>query len=282
MSRKKRLKVISNDSLVFSLEEQHSKHKVSIADLKETFPLTENQETFFNFYRKGNLALLLHGVAGTGKTYIALFNAFQEILQKNSPYQKVVIVRSAVPSRDIGFLPGSDKEKVEVYVQPYEDICARLFPRFGERAYTKLKEQDLVSFMITSYVRGLTLENNIVIVDEAQNMTDMELNSIMTRIGNNSKIIFCGDFRQTDLCKRSDMSGLKKFMGIANHMPTFRHVEFNIDDIVRSSIVKEYIIARMQYEDMLVASWHYLSPRVYYIHENIPSYWISRNWSHRE
>jgi phosphate starvation-inducible protein PhoH len=103
-------------------------------------------------------------------------------------------------------------------------------------------------------VRGLTLEDSIVIVDEAQNMTDMELNSVMTRIGKNSKIIFCGDFRQTDLCKRNDMSGLKKFISIVDHMTTFRHVEFDVNDIVRSALVKEYIIARMHYEDVLIAS----------------------------
>lgn len=252
MSRKKRLKLISSES--YNLHEEESKYKVRLADLKDTYPLTHNQETFFNLYRKGNKALLLHGVAGTGKTYIAMYNAFHEILQQDSEYKKVIVVRSAVPSRDIGYLPGNEKEKTEIYSQPYQEICSDLFPRFGDKAYNKLKEQSLISFMVTSYVRGLTLDNAIVIVDEAQNMNDMELNSIMTRVGNNSKIIFCGDFRQTDLNKRSDMSGLKKFIAIANHMPTFRHVEFEVDDIVRSSLVKEYILARMMYEDILVAS----------------------------
>lgn len=252
MSRKKRLKLISPEPYI--LHEEESRHKVKLSDLKETYPLTNNQETFFNFYRKGNKALLLHGVAGTGKTYIAMYNAFQEILQFNDEYKKVVVVRSAVPSRDIGYLPGNEKEKTEIYSQPYQEICEDLFPRFGTKAYSKLKEQNLISFMVTSYVRGLTLDNCVVIVDEAQNMNDMELNSIMTRVGNNTKIIFCGDFRQTDLNKRNDLSGLKKFMAIANHMPTFRHVEFDVDDIVRSALVKEYIVARMHYEDVLIAS----------------------------
>lgn len=252
MSRKKRLKLVTSQTFIVH-DEQDSKHKVKISDLKEIYPLTNNQENFFNFYRKGNKAILCHGVAGTGKTYIAMYNAFKEILE-NSTYKKVVVVRSAVPSRDIGFLPGNEKEKVEIYSQPYQEICAELFPRFGERAYNKLKEQSLIHFMVTSYVRGLTLEDCIVIVDEAQNMNDMELNSIMTRVGQNTKIIFCGDFRQTDLQKRSDMSGLKKFMAIAQHMPSFRHVEFNVDDIVRGPLVKEYIVARMMCEDMLAAS----------------------------
>jgi len=252
MSRKKRLKLVTSQTYIVQ-EEQESKHKVKLADLKEIYPLTQNQENFFNFYRKGNTALLCHGVAGTGKTYIAMYNAFKEILE-NSVYKKVIIVRSAVPSRDIGFLPGNEKEKVEIYSQPYQEICADLFPRFGERAYNKLKEQSLVHFMVTSYVRGLTFDNAIVIVDEAQNMNDMELNSIMTRVGQNTKIIFCGDFRQTDLQKRTDMSGLKKFMAIANHMPSFRHVEFDVDDIVRGPLVKEYIVARLACEEMLIAS----------------------------
>lgn len=252
MSRKKRLKLVSSQT--FLVEEAESKHKVTQADLKEIYPLTENQNNFFNFYHKGMKAILCHGVAGTGKTYIAMYNAFKELLDKQSIYKKVVIVRSAVPSRDIGFLPGNEKEKVEVYSQPYQEICADLFPRFGERAYNKLKEQNLIHFMVTSYVRGLTLDNCIVIVDESQNMNDMELNSIMTRVGANTKIIFCGDFRQTDLQKRTDMSGLKKFMTIANHMPSFRHVEFDVEDIVRGPLVKEYILARLACEDMLIAS----------------------------
>jgi phosphate starvation-inducible protein PhoH len=252
MSRKKRLKLVTSQTYIVQ-EEQESKHKIKLADLKEIWALTENQEKFFNFYRKGHKAILCHGVAGTGKTYIAMHNAFKEILE-NSGYKKVVIVRSAVPSRDIGFLPGNEKDKVEVYSHPYQEICTELFPRFGERAYNKLKEQSLIQFMVTSYVRGLTLDDCIVIVDEAQNMNDMELNSIMTRVGQNTKIIFCGDFRQTDLQKRQDMSGLKKFMTIANHMPSFRHVEFIVEDIVRGALVKEYIIARLAYEEMLVAS----------------------------
>lgn len=253
MSRKKqRLKLVQSDT-TSNENFDESKHKVKLADLKQIFPLTHNQETFFNLYRKGAQAFLLHGVAGTGKTYIAMYNAFCEILLPGSPYKKVVIVRSAVPSRDIGHLPGNEKEKTEVYMQPYREIAAELFPRFGQNAFTKLKEQGYVDFMVTSYVRGLTLDNCIVIVDECQNMTDMELNSIMTRVGQNSKIIFSGDFRQTDLTKKHDASGLNKFIGTIGHMPSFRTVEFEVEDIVRSKLVKEYIIARMNYEDMLIA-----------------------------
>ena len=244
--KKNRLKIVN---------QPNSNQIVKREDLKEIRPLTHNQQEFFNFYQKGNRALLLHGVAGSGKTYIALYNAFKEILEENSKFKRVIVIRSAVPSRDIGFLPGDEKDKTEVYSIPYQEICSELFPRHGGIAYRRLVEQDRLDFMITSYVRGLTLEDAIVIVDEAQNMNDMELNSVMTRIGKNSRVVFCGDFRQTDLNKRSDMSGLRKFMEILKFMPTFKHIEFDVEDIVRSSLVKEYILARMAFEDMeLMAS----------------------------
>ena len=223
-----------------------NKLKIRLDDMDTIQPLTENQRRFFEIYENSQI-MLLHGVAGTGKSYIALYRALEEVLDKNNFYNQVVIVRSAVPSREIGHLPGDEKEKTEVYQQPYIDICADLFDRSD--AYQRLTEQGAIKFMITSFVRGITLENSIIIVDEAQNMTDMELNSIITRVGSRSKIIFCGDFRQTDLYKKTDMSGLKKFMVIADMMPSFKVIEFDVKDIVRSDIVKEYILARLSYED---------------------------------
>jgi phosphate starvation-inducible protein PhoH len=213
--------------------------------MKTIEPLTENQRGFFEAYNDSKV-MLLHGVAGTGKTYIALYHALEEVLEKSNPYNKVVIVRSAVPSREIGHLPGDEKEKTEVYTQPYVSICEDLFDRSD--AYQRLVEQKAVEFMITSFIRGITLEKSIIIVDECQNMTDMELNSIITRVGEGSKILFCGDFRQTDLYRKTDMSGLKKFMAIADMMPSVKTFEFGVDDIVRSSLVKEYILARLKYE----------------------------------
>ena len=160
----------------------------------------------------------------------------------------MIIVRSAVPSRDVGYLPGDIHEKAEVYEKPYQDICDSLFAR--KDSYQRLQEQKNIKFMITSYIRGITLDNSIIIVDECQNMTDMELNSIITRVGDRSKIIFCGDFRQTDLYKKFDQSGLKKFMLITELMQSARTIEFDNDDIVRSKLVKEYIVARNVFEDM--------------------------------
>jgi len=221
--------------------------KIYLDDMNVISPLTDNQKIFFEHYNDGQSFMLLHGVAGTGKSYIALYKALEEVLDKSSVYDRVIIVRSAVPARDIGHLPGDEKEKTEVYKEPYVEICANLFTR-GD-AFQRLQEQGACHFLITSFLRGVTLDNSIIIVDECQNLCDSEINTIMTRVGNNSKIIFCGDFRQTDLNKKNDMSGLKKFINIAKMMPTFKLIEFSPQDIVRSELVKQYILARLKYED---------------------------------
>ena len=249
MSRKKCLQPIptQTSNLTYLDKTKDNKLKVKLEDLYEIKPLTRNQQKFFQLYDETSF-MLLHGVAGTGKTYIALYKAIQQVLSKDNRYHNVIIVRSAVPSRDIGYLPGDVHEKAEVYEKPYQDICDSLFAR--KDAYQRLAEQKNINFMITSYVRGITLDNSIIIVDECQNMTDMELNSIITRVGERSKIIFCGDFRQTDLYKKFDQSGLKKFMLIAEMMPSAKTIEFDNNDIVRSKLVKEYIVARNCFEDM--------------------------------
>jgi phosphate starvation-inducible protein PhoH len=252
MSRRKQnnLQLVTPSETVIQ-QERSSKCKVSYNDLKNISPLNFNQRTFFEIYDKQASAVLLHGVAGTGKTFIALYKALEEVLDSSSNFERVIVVRSAVPSREIGHLPGDEKEKTEVYTMPYVEICEDLFNHI--QPFARLQEQKMVHFLITSFVRGITLDNSVVIVDECQNMTDMELNSIMTRIGKNSKVIFCGDFRQTDLYKKNDMSGLQKFIAIADMMPSFKTVEFTVDDIVRSKLVKEYIIARLEFESRYAA-----------------------------
>lgn len=187
--------------------------------------------------------MMLHGAAGTGKTFIAMYKALEEVMDKGNPYQKVVLVRSVVPSRDIGHLPGDEKEKTDVYLAPYKATCQQLFNT--DQAYERLVEQKNIEFMITSFVRGITIDNAVIIVDECQNMNFQELSSIMTRVGENTKIIFCGDFKQTDLCKKNDQSGLRDFVEIIKHMPSFRSIEFEIEDIVRSDLVREFIVANL-------------------------------------
>ena len=221
--------------------------KISAQDLTRIDPMTQAQVQFFKNYKRKN-ALILHGAAGTGKTFIAMYKAMEDVMAKSYQYTKLIILRSAVPSREIGQLPGDYGEKIDVYSIPYQNMMDELFPH-KQQPYDRLMEQKKVYFMCTSFVRGITLDNAIILVDECQNMNDMEINSIMTRVGHNTKIIFSGDFRQTDLYKNNDKSGLKKFIQIAENMPSFELIEFGTDDIVRSDLVKEYLIAREQYEE---------------------------------
>jgi phosphate starvation-inducible PhoH-like protein len=218
--------------------------------LKKINPLTENQQKTFHAY-ENDKHLVLHGIAGTGKTYISLYLALREVLEKDSYYKKIIIVRSVVPSRDMGFLPGTQKEKAQAYEEPYREICDDLFSR-GD-GYQILRMKGLVEFTTTSYLRGTTFRDAIVIVDECQNMTDAEIHTVMTRVGDNCRIVFCGDYRQTDLNKKNDQTGIFKFMDIAHNMKDFAFIEFVIDDIVRSDIVKQYIIARTLLEERMAA-----------------------------
>lgn len=184
--------------------------------------------------------LLLHGYAGTGKTFIGMYLALNDVVQ--SRYKKLVIVRSAVPTRDVGFLPGTLKQKMEVYELPYKSIANDLFHR-GD-AYDILKNKDMLEFISTSYIRGTTIDDCVVLVDEINNMTFHELDSVITRMGDNTKLIMCGDFRQSDLKWEDERVGLTKFMKIIDKLDMFEVVEFQANDIVRSKLVKQYIIEK--------------------------------------
>jgi phosphate starvation-inducible protein PhoH len=163
-------------------------------------------------------------------------------MEGHGDQNKVIILRSVVPTRDMGFLPGSAKDKAKVYEAPYYSICNELFGR-GD-AYEILKTKGIVDFQTTSFIRGTTFSDCIVVVDEMQNMTYQELDSVITRIGDNCKIIFSGDFKQTDLLKDAERNGLLNFMKILKHMNLFDCIEFTKEDIVRSKLVKSYIIAK--------------------------------------
>jgi len=222
---------------------QRSVRKLRIDDLSVIEPITDNQRLAKAAYRKDK-NLVLHGYPGTGKTFLALAYGLEEVLDPSSDYKKLIVVRSVVPSRDIGFLKGDEKDKVEVYKAPYKDLCEELFGI--PTAFESLEAQGSVSFEITSFIRGRSVNNGIIVVDECQNMTFHELDSIITRIGNNTKVIFCGDYRQTDFTKEVDKLGLKKFMDILENMYEFSKVEFIADDIVRSSLVKAYILKKIE------------------------------------
>jgi phosphate starvation-inducible protein PhoH len=219
-----------------------SSNKLSKYDLKQIKPLTQAQTDFFTSFFQSSNHIAAVGSAGTGKTYLALYLALQEVLSQNTPFEKVVIIRSAVPSRDIGALPGTEEEKLQVYERPYEQIVGDLFSR--ATAYEKMKKNQTIEFFSTSYVRGLTLDNCIVIVDECQNLNFHELSSIITRIGENARLILCGDIRQSDLNKsKKDVSGLAQALKIMQHMSSIDIVNFTVHDIVRSGFVKEWIVA---------------------------------------
>jgi phosphate starvation-inducible protein PhoH and related proteins len=211
--------------------------------MKRISPMTLNQERLTRAYKAGkHLANI--GSAGTGKTYLSMALALEEVLDKEE-YERLIIIRSAVQSREQGFMPGSLNEKMGYYETPYMDIANDLFGR-GD-AYQIMKQKNMLQFMSTSFVRGLTFDNAIIIVDECQNMTYQELDTVMTRVGESSKIIFCGDMKQDDLKiskHRADVSGLKDFIRVISKMSAFEVVEFTVDDIVRSGIVKEYLIVK--------------------------------------
>jgi phosphate starvation-inducible PhoH-like protein len=223
-------------------QEGANKKKFHPKDLTAIQPLTHNQSETFVAYNSG-FNLFLSGSAGTGKTFISMYLALREVLETSTPYDTLVIVRSVVSTRDFGFLPGSEEEKQEPYEKPYMGICDRLF-RYAN-TYRNLKKLGYVEFTNTSHLRGTTYDNCIILVDESENMNDHELDSIITRIGKNCKIIFSGDSKQTDLLKSNrDQSGHDMFKTIVNRMKSFRVVNFTIDDIVRSDLVKDYLITR--------------------------------------
>ena len=209
--------------------------------IKHIQPLTCNQTKTFEAFSKDK-NLLLHGSAGTGKSFISLYLSLLEVMEGHGDLHKVVILRSVVPTRDMGFLPGSAKDKAKVYEAPYYSICNELFGR-GD-AYEILKTKNIVEFQTTSFIRGTTFSDCIIVVDEMQNMTYQELDSVITRIGENCKVIFSGDFKQSDLLKDADRNGLMNFMKIIKRMNMFDCVEFTKEDIVRSKLVKSYIIAK--------------------------------------
>ena len=193
--------------------------------------------------------VFFHGAAGTGKTFIVLYNALKEVLSEDSPYEKIYIVRSLVPTREIGFLPGTHEDKSALYQIPYKNMVRYMFQMPDDNSfdmlYDNLKAQETISFWSTSFIRGVTMDDCIVIVDEFSNLNFHELDSMITRIGDNSKIMFCGDYTQTDLVKENERNGILDFMRILQAMPEFNITEFDVDDIVRSGLVRSYLVNKL-------------------------------------
>ena len=211
-------------------------------------PLTDNQKIMFEEYGRGQ-NIYAYGCAGTGKTFVALYLALRDVLSEHTPYDKVYIVRSLVATREIGFLPGTHADKASLYQIPYKNMVKYMFEmpddNSFEMLYENLKAQETVSFWSTSFLRGTTLDNSIVLIDECQNLNFHELDSIMTRCGQDTKIMFCGDARQSDLQKSNERTGIVDFQRILEDMKEFSLVEYNIEDIVRSGLVKSYLISKI-------------------------------------
>ena len=248
MPRKK--KTNGDQPIGIGLTTKQMKRKKPIGNtyLLDIEPITDNQKKLFDSYADGK-HLVAYGTAGTGKTFISLYNALADVLDETTPYERIYLVRSLVSTREIGFLPGDHEDKADIYQIPYKNMVKYMFqmPTDAdfEMLYGNLKAQETNKFWSTSFIRGTTLDNAIVIVDEFQNLNFHELDSIITRVGENSRIIFCGDASQTDLVKTNDRNGIHDFLNILRKMPSFDIIEFGIDDIVRSGLVKEYIIAKL-------------------------------------
>ncbi len=217
--------------------------------MRDIEPLTENQKLLYNAYEEDK-NLIAYGVAGTGKTFITLYNALRDVLDQETPYEKIYIVRSLVSTREIGFLPGDHEDKSFLYQIPYKNMVKYMFEMPTEAdfemLYGNLKSQDTIGFWSTSFIRGTTFDKAIIIVDEFQNLNFHELDSIMTRVGQSSKIMFCGDATQSDLVKTNERNGIIDFMRILRIMGSVDIVEFGVEDIVRSGLVKEYILAKLE------------------------------------
>ncbi len=217
--------------------------------LRDIDPLTENQQILFNAYDE-NKNVVAYGAAGTGKTFITLYKALSDVLDQTTPYEKIYIVRSLVATREIGFLPGDHEDKSYLYQIPYKNMVKYMFEMPTEAdfemLYSNLKTQGSIDFWSTSFIRGTTFDNSILIVDEFQNLNFHELDSIITRVGENTKIMFCGDATQTDLVKQNERNGISDFMNILRYMPSVDIIEFGVHDIVRSGLCKEYLLSKLE------------------------------------
>ena len=249
MARRKRVNSEQPIGVGLTAKQMKRKKPLNADYLVDIEPLNDNQKRLFDSYKKSK-NIIAYGCAGTGKTFITLYNAMKDVLGDNNLYEKIYLVRSLVSTREIGFLPGDHEDKADIYQIPYKNMVKYMFQMPSdadfEMLYGNLKSQDTIKFWSTSFIRGTTLDNAIVIVDEFQNLNFHELDSIITRVGENTKIIFCGDASQSDLVKTNDRNGIVDFMNILRKMNSFDIIEFGIDDIVRSGLVKEYLTAKIE------------------------------------
>jgi predicted ribonuclease YlaK len=245
MARRKRNNQPTTD---IPLPTRRKRKKAITSDLLLTIePITENQKKLFEFYSEGK-NIFAHGVPGSGKSFSLLYNALRDVLDETTPYETVYIVRSLVQTRSIGFMPGDEAQKSGYFEVPYKNMVKYMFQLPTDEdfdlLYGRLKEEKIIKFYNTSFIRGLTLDNCIILVDEIQNLNSHEAFSMITRVGVDSKIVFSGDIEQSDLTNVTERNGIIDFMNVIKVMPSFELVEFDVDDIVRSNLVKEFVIAK--------------------------------------
>ena len=220
---------------------------INLEYLLDIETLSKNRKLLYQYYDEGK-NIFAHGVPGSGKTFCLLYKALRDVLDERTPYEKIYIIRSLVQTREIGFMPGDEEQKKTLFEIPYKNMVKYMFQMPSdvdfEMLYGNLKSQSTISFWCTSFIRGVTLDNSIIIVDEAQNCSAHESFSVISRCGENTKIMFSGDIEQSDLTKSNEKSGILDFIRVINAMPSFKKIEFEIDDICRSPLVKEFVIAK--------------------------------------
>ena len=215
--------------------------RIRLDQMDTISPITPQQENAWKAWRDGD-QLALTGTAGTGKTFLAMYLALESVMDKSTPYETVHIIRSVVPTREIGYLPGSVEEKLNAYTGPYRAATAELFN--DPKAYDKLVHNNYITFESTSFIRGITYDSSIILVDEMQNLNFHELDSVVTRVGQATKLILCGDYHQSDFKQEKDKTGINIFLEIVANMRNFSIINFGWEDIVRSDFVRDYIMTK--------------------------------------
>jgi predicted ribonuclease YlaK len=247
MARRKRTTQDNSIGVGMTSRKMKRRKPINSELLLDIDPITENQKLLFKYYQEGK-NIFAHGVPGSGKTFILLYNALKDVLDERTPYEKIYIVRSLVQTREIGFMPGDEDQKKTLFEIPYKNMVKYMFQLPSdedfEMLYGNLKTQGTISFWCTSFIRGVTLDNAIIIVDEAQNCSAHECFSVISRCGLDTKIMFAGDIEQSDLIGMSERNGIIDFIKIIDVMPSFEKIEFEVNDIVRSQLVKEFVIAK--------------------------------------
>jgi predicted ribonuclease YlaK len=218
-----------------------SSSKVFLEQLIDFEPFTDNQKKATDAWYEGQ-HLFLSGSAGTGKTFLALYLALEQVLDPDEECDNIMIIRSIVPTRDIGFLPGNEDEKKKAFIKPYIDICGEICQ--DASAWNKLITNKMINFESTSFIRGMTFDDSVIVIDEAQNLNGHELDSVITRVGDRCRVIFCGDYYQSDFRNERERDGILSFLEIIETMKDFSVIKFNWSDIVRSDLIREYIMTK--------------------------------------